>query len=64
MEHSTPPEPQTEAPLPPDIVAFCSLLARIAYRRVIERKAPLSGETPTDPAPSSEAASPAVPEAA
>jgi len=64
MKNIVPPEPQPEAALPPDIVAFCSLLARIAYRLVVEQKAQVSADPLTLATTSSEAVPVAVPEAA
>jgi hypothetical protein len=37
--------PQREVTLPADIVAFCSLIARIVYRNIMERNAPTHPET-------------------
>lgn len=58
------PQPQPEAILPPDIVAFCSLLARIAYRLVGEQKTQTAAEPPTSPADTSEMVPVDNPEAA
>jgi hypothetical protein len=39
MTKQTLDQPQREATLPADIAAFCSLIARIVYRNIMERHA-------------------------